>query len=247
MKIDLLLIFKSPCRMGKPCTGLRIRQGSGVRGGRPCLITGSYRSYASYVSVDVRAVPVEPAPALPFSRTFAAHSRFHARSDFISSVFSEDAVHVIRCNFQTPGFFSQGSVCLFPLRDFFGQFFFSVFSRIFSDGSFPSFFFPEIFHGFCIGVQFLGMLCTEFFLKKCLRKLLLDLFCRKVLSRIMNLLIGFDSSSSVCDSRSYAACALACAVLHRSFSSVRSLMLFSCTHTSVSAIFCKLLILTFSA
>ena len=35
------------------------------------------------------------------------------------------------------------------------------------------------------------MLCTEFFLKNRLRKLLLNLFGRKVLSRIMNLLIGF--------------------------------------------------------
>ena len=65
--------------------------------------------------------------------------------------FSEDAVHVIRCNFQTPGFFSQGSVCLFPLRDFFGQFFFPFFQG-FQRWQLSIVFFPEIFHGFCIRI-----------------------------------------------------------------------------------------------
>ena len=42
-----------------------------------------------------------------------------------------------------------------------------------------------------IGIQFLGMLCTKFFLENCFRKLLLNLFCRKVLPRIMDLFIDF--------------------------------------------------------
>ena len=47
-----------------------------------------------------------------------------------------------------------------------------------------------------IGVQFLGMLCTEFFLENCFRKLLLNILCRKVLPRILLLLNLLHSTTT---------------------------------------------------
>ena len=58
--------FQKSLPNGKVLHGLTHPAGFRGAGWKTLLITGSYRSYASCVSVDVLAVPVEPAPALPF-------------------------------------------------------------------------------------------------------------------------------------------------------------------------------------
>lgn len=128
----LLLIFKVRL-MGKPQRATHPNSGWG---GRP-------RWLQAHIVATLRlltyALFCRTRSALPSGGDFAAHSRFHARSDFISSVFRKMLHNAIPCNFQTPGFFflSRGAcVCLFP------RFLVSSSSSVFhdwSDGSFPSF------------------------------------------------------------------------------------------------------------
>ena len=146
-----------------------------MRGGRPCCLQAHI--IAALLAFRLTLALFLSSLLLPcLFADFGLPLAFPCKVGFHLIGFSEDAIHIIRCNFQTSGFFFQGSICLFPLRDFFGQFFFPFFQG-FQRWQLSIVFFPEIFHGFCIGIQFLGMLCTEFFLKNRLRKLLLSKFC----------------------------------------------------------------------
>ena len=58
--------FQKSLPDGKVLHGLTHPAGFRGAGWKTLLITGSYHSCASCVSVDARAVPVEPAPALTF-------------------------------------------------------------------------------------------------------------------------------------------------------------------------------------
>lgn len=114
--------------MGKSCTGLRIRQGSGVRGGRPCCLQA--RIVAALLAFRLTLALFLSSLLLPcLFADFGLPLAFPCKVGFHLIGFSEDAVHIIRCNFQTPGFFPQGSICLFPLCDFLRQFFFPLFQR----------------------------------------------------------------------------------------------------------------------
>ena len=147
---------------GKALHGLTHPAGFRGAGWKTLLLTGSYHSC---VSVDARAVPVEPAPALPF-RGLWPPTRVSMQGRISSHWFFG------RCCIHYPMQFPDVGILLsrehmpFSSPRFLWSVLLSVFSKI-------------------------GVLCTEFFLKNRLRKLLLDLFCRKVLSRIMNLFIGF--------------------------------------------------------
>lgn len=174
--------------MGKSCTGLRIRQGSRCGVEDPADLQAHI--IAALLAFRLTLTLFLSSLLLPC--LFADSSlplAFPCKVGFHFIGLSEDAVHVIRCNFQTPGFFSQGAYA----------FFLSAISLVSSSFRFSKISAMVAFHHFLLG-NISRILHRHpipwnalhgIFLKNRLRKLLLDIFCRKILPRIMNLFIGF--------------------------------------------------------
>ena len=123
--------------MRKSSLGLTHPAGFRGAGWKTLLITGSYHSCASCVSVDALAVPVEPAPALPF-RGLWPPTRVSMQGRISSHWFFG------RCCTHYPMQFPNAGIL--PLRErmpFSSPRFLWCssfrFFKDFSDGSFPSF------------------------------------------------------------------------------------------------------------
>ena len=130
--------FQKSLPDGKVLHGLTHPAGFRGAGWKTLLITGSYHSCASCVSVDALAVPVEPAPALTF-RGLWPPTRVSMQGRISSHWFFGRCCTHYPMQFPDTGILLLGEHMPFFLSAISCVSFSFRFFRDFSDGSFPSF------------------------------------------------------------------------------------------------------------